>query len=81
MYNEYIDKEELEEIKSNIITNNLDYKSYLKYYKLSIVLNDRNFCEILTKTIPKDLTETTEEKFYELTADLKLRLLYRNRPY
>lgn len=75
MYNKYIDIKELEEIKEKIRTNNLDYKSFLLYYKLALVLNDKNFNELLFNTMPINIDNKNEEKFYEIKAKIKCRLL------
>lgn len=75
MYNKYIDIKELEEIKEKIRTNNLDYKSFLLYFKLALVLNDKNFYELLFNSMPINIDNKNEEQFYEIKAKIKTRLL------
>lgn len=65
---------DLEEIKSDLQSNQLTYQSYLRYYKIAFLLNDKNFYELLSDAVPKDLDEFTEERFYELEAKLKMKL-------
>lgn len=66
--------EELEEIKKELQSDKLTYKTYLKYYKIAFLLNDKTLFEILSNVIPQDLTEITEERFGELDAKLRMRL-------
>lgn len=67
--------EELEEIKKDLQSNKLTYKNYLRYYKLAFILNDKSFYELLSKAVPQDLDEVTEERFGELDASLRMKLL------
>lgn len=66
---------ELEEIKKDLQSNKLTYKNYLRYYKLAFILNDKSFYELLSKAVPQDLDEVTEERFGELDASLRMKLM------
>lgn len=66
---------ELEEIKKDLQSNKLTYKNYLRYYKLAFILNDKSLYELLSKAVPQDLDEVTEERFGELDASLRMKLL------
>lgn len=66
---------ELEEIKKDLQSNKLTYKNYLRYYKLAFILNDKSLYELLSKAVPQDLDEVTEERFGELDASLRMKLM------